>query len=341
MNQKQHPKNRKRLIWTMTIKKEHKVRKLFSILFIAITGCTSISKKEMLIQIQPKITELQERIDKDIQDEIKQNKDYQKCVAENAKLRAIADKVRNNFDKTGKIEFIATKEDCEILNDIEKQHNVKSFFEGFYYKDLGKCEMKLSIDPFKYRHMSWDYCDEHYKDNSRYWEICSNVFDEEITINGKRGIYLWEKNIVDDLSPASIINDGGRYSFRNIHTAENATSIDGQNVRYIIDLPHIPFFISETALSLAFISLDCHKQDGRFDKWKTEKNYKECFETFKDTLISPASFCKCAAEKTKAIEKNIAKIADEIDQKVAEEQAWKKIFTECLDSADKKGGVWQ
>ena len=256
-------------------------------------------------------------------------------LIENAK-EYLSDKVIYSTNENDTLRNLAG-----ILIDIGYKVRLRDNDLIIYYKDLGKCEMKLSIDPFKYRHMSWDYCDEHYKDNSRYWEICSNVFDEEITINGKRGIYLWEKNIVDDLSPASIINDGGRYSFRNIHTAENATSIDGQNVRYIIDLPHIPFFISETALSLAFISLDCHKQDGRFDKWKTEKNYKECFETFKDTLISPASFCKCAAEKTKAIEKYIAQIADVIDQTVAVEQAWKKIFTECLDSADKKGGVWQ
>ena len=88
-------------------------------------------------------------------------------------------------------------------------------------------------------------------------------------------------------------------------------------------------------MRVSSVSLDCHKKDGRAEKYKMEREYKNCVDAFQDRMKYPATFCKCAAKKRQELATRTSKMTNDIERDIAKEQYMKDIFEKCTDPADR------
>lgn len=309
------------------------MRKLF-LVFLLASCATARPESDVLDELQPVIAEMQQGIANDISSALENDADYKRCVAENDILRDIA---RKHTEKHPDNEFApwSTPDICKKLSQIETQHDISSFFSGFYYSDLGKCVAKIP-DTFQYQRKIWEYCDNNYDEKD--WKTCSDLLSNNIIVNGKQVLSFYDPiQITDDLSPGMSMGysgkklGSGRSLWRDVFELS-----ESEKYRYIFDAPEYDVFeMSDTVTRISVVDLDCHRKDGRLKKWRIEQFYNRCKEMSVDISVkSHATFCKCVATNAYEYSYKTNQKLNSIDFDVAAEKLYKQ-FDECLDMANK------
>ena len=265
-------------------------------LVLFLSACaTSMSESDMLAQMQEDIIDLQQQINSDLNTKIQDDINYQDCLHENNILRKIAENHRKQHPDKNYIAW-STPQDCKELKQIEQDHNVRSFFSGFYYKDLGRCKFEVD-NHLTYRRMVWDYCDKNYENKD--WQTCSDILQNNITINDKPLSSHKYTKIIDDLSSETMSDSTFYrvYSGRSMFSGSLEPSADDK-ILYLGDAPDYDVLkMSDDIKRISAVSLDCHKKDGRFKQARIEYLYKMCKSKMDTVYTYSASYCKCFAEK--------------------------------------------